>query len=181
MKRKLIATLILSTLLLLLPVVVLTLAANAQGPGDPREGEGGTGRGGHGLSDPPPPGFTVLYMFTGARDTQAGGTNSAATSVHCTNAGAANVQVRVEISDFDNAPTISGTLTIPPNGTRTYSSQATNLYAEDFTMSTTDNIDQGSGRILANSSSARIICTAQVLDPVGNPPAYVVNLDLFRP
>ncbi|NTU65223.1 MAG: hypothetical protein HGB05_17935, partial [Chloroflexi bacterium] len=157
------ATLILSILLLL--ALGLVMVAYAQGPGDDREEEGGIG--GLGLADPPPEGFTVLYTFTGARDTQAGGTNSGATSIHCTNAGAANVQVRVEISDFDNAPTISGTLTIPPSGTRTYSSQATNLYAEDFTMSTTDNIDQGSGRVLANSSSAKIICTAQVLDPVG--------------
>ena len=102
-------------------------------------------------------------------------------TIHCTNAGAAPVQVRVEISDFDNAPTISGTLTIPSSGTRTYSSQATNFYAEDFTMSTTDNIDQGSGRIMTNSGPAKVICTAQVLDPVGNPPEYVINLDLFKP
>jgi hypothetical protein len=169
------ATLILSILLLL--ALGLVMVAYAQGPGDDREEEGGIG--GLGLADPPPEGFTVLYTFTGARDTQAGGTNSGATAVHCTNAGAANVQVRVEISDFDNTPTISGTLTIPPSATRTYSSQATNLYAEDFTMSTTDNIDQGSGRVMANSSSAKIICTAQVLDPVGNPPTYAVKLTLY--
>jgi len=175
MSKKLMATLILSILLLL--ALGLVMVAYAQGPGDNREEAGGIG--GLGLADPPPDGFTVLYTFTGARDTQAGGTNSGATAVHCTNAGAANVQVRVEISDFDNTPTISGTLTIPPSGTRTYSSQATNFYVEDFTMSTTDNIDQGSGRVMANSSSAKIICTAQVLDPVGNPPSYAVKLTLY--
>ncbi len=125
------------------------------------------------------PVITVLYMFTGAKDSQAGGTNSAATAIHCTNAGAASVKVWVQISDFDNTPTISGTLTIPPSGTRTYSSQATNFYAEDFTMSTTDNIDQGSGRVMAEGSSSNIICTAQVLDPVGNPPNYAVKLTLY--
>jgi len=177
MSKKLMATLILSILPLL--ALGLVMVAYAQGPGDDRGGDGGNR--GEGLADPPPAGFTVLYTFTGAKDTQAGGTNSGATTVHCTNAGAANVQVRVEISDFDNAPTISGTLTIPPSGTRTYSSQNTNLYAEDFTMSTTDNIDQGSGRVLVNSSSAKVICTAQVLDPIGNPPEYVINLDLFKP
>ena len=32
---------------------------------------------------------------------------------------------------------------------------------------------------MANSSSAKIICTAQVLDPVGNPPTYAVKLTLY--
>jgi hypothetical protein len=99
--------------------------------------------------------------------------------VHCTNIGTTNVQVQVQIADFDNSPTIEGTLTIPPGGTRTFSSQLTNLYVEDSTMTTTDNIDQGSGRILASTTSSRVICTAQVLDPVGNPPSYVVKLTLF--
>ena len=40
------------------------------GSGDDREEEGGIG--GLGLADPPPEGFTVLYTFTGARDTQVG-------------------------------------------------------------------------------------------------------------
>ena len=178
MQRAKIATRLVAPFLASLLVLVLAMVVYAQGHGGDREPEGG-GMVGDGLSDPPPAGFTVLYTFTGARDTQAGGTNSGATVVHCSNAGAANVQVRVEISDFDNAPTISGTLTIPPSVTRTYGSQATNLYVEDFTMSTTDNIDQGSGRVLANSSSAKVICTAQVLDPVGNPPNYAVKLALY--
>jgi hypothetical protein len=48
-------------------------------------------------------------------------------------------------------------------------------------LSTSDSINQGSGRVLADSSSAKIICTAQVLDPANDPPEYMVNLDLFRP
>ncbi|NTU64258.1 MAG: hypothetical protein HGB05_12875 [Chloroflexi bacterium] len=173
------ATLILSMLLLL--ALGLVMVAYAQGPDGGREPEAG-GIDGEGLADPPPEGFTVLYTFTGARDTQGNVPNSGATAVLCTNAGAANVQVRVEISDWDNAPTISGTLSIPPSGTRTYTSQNTNLYDEDFTMiypTPTDNINQGSGRVLANSSSANVICTAQVLDPVGNPPTYAVKLTLY--
>ncbi len=181
MKVKLMVPMILSILLALALIMVVAVYAQEPAPGDEREKVEEGGKAMNGLSDPPPAGYTVLYTFTGAKDTQAGGTNSAATAVHCTNAGAASVKVWVQISDFDNTPTISGTLTIPPSGTRTYSSQLTSFYAEDFTMSTTDNIDQGSGRVMAKGSSSKVICTAQVLDPVGNPPNYVINLDLFRP
>jgi hypothetical protein len=43
-----------------------------------------------------------------------------------------------------------------------------------------DVLNQGSGRVMANSPTAKLLCTAQTLD-VANPPAYVVNLDLFTP
>ena len=66
MSKKLMASLILSILLLL--ALGLVMVAYAQGPGDDREEEGGIG--GLGLADPPPDGFTVLYTFTGAKDTQ---------------------------------------------------------------------------------------------------------------
>ena len=161
--------------------LALALVVYAQGPqGD--EGEEPGGIGGLGLADPPPAGFTVLYMFTGAKDTQNATPNTAATSVHCTNYGSSSVQVRVEISDKDNVPTDSATFTLAPNATETVSSQLTELYFEDALLSTTvDDINQGSGRILADSSSAKIICTAQVLDPINNPPQYLINLDLFTP
>ena len=178
MKKKLIVTLVLSVLLLL--TLVMALAVYAQGQGDDRNEEDG-GIGGLGLADPPPPGFSVLYTFSGAADTQ-NSTNTSATSVHCTNAGTANVQIMVQISDFDNVPTISGTLTIGSNQTATFSSHATIFYTEDvFLTATTDDINQGSGRVLINPSSAKVICAGQVLDPLNNPPEYVINLDLFRP
>ena len=178
MKKKLIVTLVLSILLLM--TLVMALAVYAQGQGDDRSEEEG-GIGGLGLADPPPPGFSVLYTFSGAADTK-NTTNTAATSVHCTNAGTASVQVMVQISDFDNTPTIAGTFTIASNRSATFSSHPTIFYLDDVTLSATgDDIDQGSGRVLINPSSAKVICTAQVLDPVNNPPEYVINLDLFKP
>ena len=171
---------ILALLFMVLLTLVMALAVYAQGQGDDRSDEDG-GIGGLGLADPPPPGFSVLYTFSGAADTQ-NSTNTSATSVHCTNAGTANVQVIVEISDFDNSPTISGTLTLVPNRTATFGSHGTALYIEDVTLTATaDNIDQGSGRVSINPSSAKVICTGQVLDPLNNPPEFVINLDLFKP
>jgi hypothetical protein len=46
-------------------------------------------------------------------------------------------------------------------------------------LSTSDSINQGSGRVLADSSSAEIICTAQVIDPANDPPEYGVKLALY--
>jgi hypothetical protein len=178
MKKKLIVTLVLASLVL---VIVLAMAVYAQGPqGD--EGEEPGGVSGLGLSDPPPAGFTVLYMFTGAKDTQSLGANTAATSIHCTNYGSISTTVRVEISDKDNAPTASASLTLNTSQTGTFSSQNTAIYFEDAPpMNFSDDVNQGSGRILINNSTAKIICTAQVLDPVNNPPEYLINLDLFKP
>ena len=134
------------------------------------------------IADPPPAGFTVLYIFTGARDTQNAGTNSAATSIHCSNAGESTTEVIVELTDYDASPTtISSTVSIQPNRTATFSSQATALYSEDDILTSLDDLNQGSGRVLVSAGADSIICTAQVLDPVGNPPSYVINLDLFRP
>ena len=179
MKKKLTITPVISVLLLL--TLVMTLAVYAQGQGDDRSEEEGD-IGGLGLADPPPPGFSVLYTFSGAADSQNSTPDTAVTSVHCTNAGTSSVQVMVQISDFDNVPTIAGTFTIASNRSATFSSHPTIFYLDDVTLSATgDDIDQGSGRVLINPSSAKVICTAQVLDPVNNPPEYVINLDLFKP
>ena len=164
----------------LLLVLTLALLVNAQTVGDRQAPESVTAVQ-TGIADPPPAGFTVLYNFTGARDTQNAATNSAATSIHCSNAGQSSTQVIVELTDFDANPTISATVTIASNKTATVSSQATVLYSEDAILTSPDDLNQGSGRVLVSAGADGIICTAQVLDPVGNPPNYIINLDLFRP
>ena len=177
-KVKLVVILALSLALLL--ALVLVMGGQAQGPGgDEKNEEGGVG--GLGLADPPPAGYTVLYMFTGARDDYAElDPDTAATAVHCTNYGSSGVNVLVEISDYDNTPTISGTIWIPPSGSVTFCSQDAPVYAVDVVMwSTSDSINQGSGRVLADSSSAKIICTAQVIDPANDPPEYGAKLALY--
>jgi hypothetical protein len=126
----------------------------------------------------------VLYAFSGVRDnynTRQPEPATAATSIHCTNVGADAVQLYIELFRYQGNVIVANTDTISPNFTYTFSTQNTELYAEDAVMTPTVAIDQGSGRIMADSGTAKIICTAQLLDPTGSPPSYVVNLDLFKP
>jgi len=128
-----------------------------------------------GLADPPPSGFSVLYMFTGAsNDTTT--PDTIATSVHCTNFGPANAQVQVQFFSPSAGNTYSATLTIISNQTRTFSTQPTVIYFEDSNVNA-GFLDQGSGRVLANKS--HLICTAQVLDPTNNQPLFMTKLPLF--
>jgi hypothetical protein len=157
--------------------LAMAMAVYAQGPGDERPDEGGN-VGGLGLADPPPAGFNVLYTFTGVRnDTTPPVT--AATSIHCTNHDSNPVSVRVEVFNFNNTATMTGNFTLTPSRTATFSSQFTALYFDDTVLAPASAIDQGSGRVLVNGSSVKIICTAQVLDPTNDPPNYGVKLTLY--
>jgi hypothetical protein len=180
------------SLVSLLMVCTLVSVTYAQAPSDRKEGARGStveSQGKGGPSNMALDEFTVLYTFSGARDTQyydADTTpiNSAATVVHCTNAGSDLVQLRVEIYDFNDRYTLSVTEAIDSNYTLTFSTQDTWLYYDDAIITrtqtvSTSNIDQGSGRIMVDNPSAKIVCTAQVLDPLGNPPSYVVKLTLY--
>lgn len=128
-----------------------------------------------------PPGFSAIYVFSGARDDSGSGGTKSGTSVHCTNLGGATVNVYVELADYDYTPVYTGTFSLAPNNTVTISSRSTAVYDEDITLDTTaDDIDQGFGRISIDSNQP-VICTAQVLDPTNNPPNFIVNLDMFTP
>ena len=159
--------------------LVLVMAAYAQVPGNERKTEGGTEGPVLAALPPIPARFTVLYTSLEPRIPRLAALIQPRPRSSLYQYRYSRCPGSGPISDFDNDPTIEGTVTIPSGGTRTFSSQNTALYSEDFTMTTTDNINQGVGRILANSTSSRVICTAQVLDPVGNPPSYVVKLTLF--
>ena len=137
------------------------------------------GIGGRALDDPPPAGFFVRYMFTGARNSTASPSPSA-TSVHCTNFGSATVTIQVEIFSFGGGSVTSGSAATAPGTTLTFSSRATAIYFDDVTLLPNIELNQGSGRVLVNANTAKIICTAQVVDPTNNPPLFAVNLDLFR-
>ena len=123
-----------------------------------------------GLADDPPVGKKILYMFTGVHHRNA--SPEVVTTVHCTNYGTA-VEFRVEIFDHDVSNNyIPLFTTIPSNHTVTISTA-------DF--SPTEDIEYGSGRILADDSpDTEIICTAQVIDPA-SPPSFSSALDMFQP
>jgi hypothetical protein len=73
-------------------------------------------------------------------------------------------------------------VTAAPNASYTFSTQNTTIYFDDVIMGDgggTDAIFQGSGQIWADQANA-VICTAEVLDPLGYPPVFVTALELFQ-
>lgn len=123
-----------------------------------------------------------VYRFTGVTDDgQKGSPNrKKATAIHCTNVANTNNQVEVQVFQYDGTSVYTGTATISPNRTFTFSTQNTAIYFDDVVLGGlgTDNIYQGTGRVLAQSK--QVICTAQALDPFNLPPSFVVNLDLYK-
>ena len=174
-------------LLVLLAVGVLTsaLAAGAQGPvGGGQENVRAPAPDTSvlgGIGNPPPAGYSVLYMFTGAANQAAGGRNRA-TAVHCTNFHASNsVNVRVELYNYFGGTTVwTGYASIASGQSVTFNSQPILAYYSDVILTpAVPHISQGSGRVLVQQHS-QVICTAQVLDADVDPPIYVVELDLFK-
>ncbi len=125
----------------------------------------------------------LLYVFSGVTDdgAQGGASRKEATAVHCSNFGTTDAQVEVQLYQFDGATVYTGSTTIQVNRTWTFSTQNTLIYSDDVIVGGnpgTNAISQGLGRILADQTS--IVCTAQVLDPLNNPPQYMANLTLFK-
>jgi hypothetical protein len=131
--------------------------------------------------DRAPQELTVLYLFSGATDDGLQGAGGKeATAVHCTNYSAQPLSVEVQILNYDGAM-YSSTAEIGSDDTYTFSTQATALFFDDVFIGGspgTPAIFQGAGRVLAGGRD--VICTAQVLDPTGYPPAYLDKLALHR-
>lgn len=172
MKVKLVVVTFVVALLLSLGVV-LTIRISAQ------EGEGGEelrsqGIGTQGLGDPPAAGTTVLYMFSGAVDNLF----NVATVVHCSNYGPIDSQVFVEFYDVDS-DVYTATDNIPSSQSRTFSSRSTVLYVDHAVAGlTTDDLNQGAGRVIVPNDNTSIICTAQVIHSTTLTPSFGVQLAL---
>jgi hypothetical protein len=153
-------------------VLVLTLASA-------QEGEDGEelrlqGIGTQGLGDPPAAGTTVLYMFSGAVDNLF----NVATVVHCSNYGPIDSQVSVEFYDVDS-DVYTATDNIPSSESRTFSSRPTALYVDHAVAGlTTDDLNQGAGRVIVPNDNTSIICTAQVIHSTTLTPSFGVQLAL---
>jgi hypothetical protein len=115
-------------------------------------------------------------MFTGVANHSNPISRTIATSIHCSNFGSSDAQAQLQIFSLNGGLADSVAFPIPSNRTRTVSSQDTKIYREDTFLNNAI-IEQGSGRVLADKST--LICTAQLLDPVNNPPAFMVKLPLF--
>jgi hypothetical protein len=127
---------------------------------------------------PLPAGFSVVYLFPGARTI---GT-TVATSVHCTNIhNTSAVDVRVEFYDFNGVLVGANTGAVGASVTRTVSasdSGATVFYDEDAFVVVTSPINQGVVRVL-KKGTPKVICTAQVLDAASSPPSFAIPLPHF--
>jgi hypothetical protein len=154
-------------------------------PGEGLAGSSGTGR----LSEAGSSGvaaasLNILYRFSGATDDgeQGSGSRREATSVLCTNIDDThNVQVEVQIIQWNGTDVYTGSVNMPPNRSYTYSTQNTTIYFDDVILGGspgTPAIYQGSGRIL--SSNPNVICTVEVLDPLNYPPVFVSAVELFK-
>ena len=172
MKKKFAVTL--SLTLLLLITLLLALVANAQEPISGADGEGVIST--LGLADPPSAGLSVQYIFTGVANHPTAATRQIATSIHCTNFGSTAIQTEIQFFSVGAVVPYTQTATIVVNRTWTFSTQNTAIFREDSILNT-GILEQGSGRILANN--AELICTAQLVDPIGNPPAFMARLPLF--
>ena len=128
--------------------------------------------------------LSTLYRFNGVTDDgEQGSVNrKEATSIHCTNiSSSTNAQLEVQLFQWNGIDVYSGTATIPPSRSFTFSTQNTTTYFEDVLIGGspgTPAIFQGSGRIL--SSQPDVICTAQVLDPLNYPPIFMEKLPLHN-
>jgi hypothetical protein len=128
----------------------------------------------------------LLYQFSGARDDGAKSVSGkAATTLNCSNAGTTSVAASYYVYNFSGTVYYYVDFTIPAKYTYTISTQYTVMYSEDVVLhaagtsdSGTGAIDQGLGQVFSNSRN--VICTAQVLDPIGFPPVFVTELELFR-
>ncbi|MCB9079513.1 MAG: hypothetical protein H6631_18070 [Anaerolineaceae bacterium] len=159
---------------ILLLTFMLPIMVKAQEPISGADGEGTIGE--LGLADPPSAGLTVQYMFTGVANHPTAATRQIATSVHCTNFGSGAVQAEIQFFSVGAVIPSSQAATIASNQTWTFSTQNTAVFREDSILNT-GILEQGSGRILADDP--QLICTAQILDPIGNPPAFMARLPLF--
>jgi hypothetical protein len=120
--------------------------------------------------------YVPIYRATGVRD----GT-TAATAVHCTNLDLSALTVFVDFHEFDGTFECGLDFVIDGNRTATLATRATALYFEDAACDPSPGSNQGYVEVWVPSSTSKVMCTAQVVDPASATPAYVTTLDRFRP
>jgi hypothetical protein len=111
--------------------------------------------------------LVVRFQVSGITDDGAKGAGTAkeATSITCTNTGSTTTGLQVKLYQYNGTLLHTTTINAVAQNTYTISTQQTALYFDDVYLDS-DGIYQGSARILSDSPA--IICTAQVLDPLGS-------------
>jgi len=127
--------------------------------------------------------MAVQLVFKGVSNDgeQGSDTRNEATSIQCTNTSSDKIKVEVDVYD-DSGSVYTGSISLSPNRTATFSTQNTAIYYEDVILggsTGTGFISQGYGEVLSESED--VICSAQVLDPLNVPPDYITVLELNKP
>jgi hypothetical protein len=132
------------------------------------------------LTDPPAAG-KILYYFPGA-----GTSAQVSTVVHCANLDKKDVDALISFTyfDFNSVQVGSSTSTVPAGRTVTIAAGTTAggntaVYSEDSSLTLSSDLNQGTVRV-SSEGTTKIICTAQVIERVGNPPTFAVDLPQFR-
>jgi hypothetical protein len=130
-----------------------------------------------------PSATSVILQFSGVTDDgqKSSSARKEATSILCTNTGNNNASIEVQLFQWSGSMVYTATVSAPPKASYTFSTQNTTIYFDDVIFGTgggTDAIFQGYGRVLSNRSS--VICTAQVLDPLGYPPVFMDKLTMYH-
>jgi hypothetical protein len=118
---------------------------------------------------------TPLYHFAGVLNDSV---KERGTVVLCTNLdGAISTLIEVQLYNWDATHVDTGSIPVGPLETATFESTTINFYVADVAMNA-GLVDQGYGRIL--TSHGNVVCTVQVLDADGSPPAWSMDIPLYR-
>jgi hypothetical protein len=115
------------------------------------------------------------YNITGVRSSI-----NVATAVHCTNLGPGSVSVYVDFFDFNGSFVCGTSMTgLATGGTASFATANTQVFVEDSFCATIPAIGQGRAAVSTVPTHGPIICSAELVGIVGNPPAALSALDVY--
>ncbi len=117
-----------------------------------------------------------VYRITGVRSSAA-----MATAIHCTNLDSVNVDINVAFYNYTGSPACYvGYTGTAPGSTRTMSTADTAVFSEDGICVPAPDIGQGYAVVSTYPVKANIICSAELVSVLGNPPTTLGALDVYR-
>lgn len=114
------------------------------------------------------PNLTLIYLFSGVRDTGSAANTGTATSFHCSSNTTTRQTVRFSIRQWNGPVVAERNFIIEPFGTVTTSTHRTTAYFDDIVLSPGVVLFQGRASILA--TSPHIYCNAVVINAASASP-----------
>ncbi len=118
-----------------------------------------------------------VYRITGVRSSA-----TMATDIHCTNLDSVSVDIYVAFYEYTGSQACAlGTAAVAPGNTRTLTTADTAVFSEDaICTSPAPVIGQGYAAVSTSPVKANIICSAELVSVLGNPPTTLGALDVYR-